>query len=70
MEIKKQLKDAYKESSEKLALYLKAEEELTNEPEGFFDKLRLDNMVKAKSEWQLANNKFMELLSYVNKSNK
>jgi len=67
MDIKKQLEEANKELVEKFSKYLETEIELASQANGFFDKRYLDNMIKAKSEWQLASNRFYGILSHITK---
>ena len=68
MDIKEQLEEAHKELVEKFSDYLKAETDLANQANGFFDKSYLDNMIKTKTEWQLSSNRFYGLLSYLAKN--
>ena len=68
MDIKQQLEDAHIELVEKFSEYLKAETELANQANGFFDKKYLDKMIKTKTEWQLSSNRFYGLLSLVSKN--
>lgn len=67
MDIKKEIEEAYKELIEKYSSYIKAETELANQLDGFFDKSYLDKMVEARAEWQLSSNKFYNLLVLINK---
>lgn len=46
---------------EKFGAFLKAEEELVSELNGFFDKKLFDNYTKARKEFYSEENKWMEL---------